>query len=43
MKMYCDNQTAIHIAESHIFHEPTKYIEVDCYLVRQKVTEDKII
>ena len=43
IRMYCDKQAVIHIAENLVFHKCTKYIEVACYLVRQKVAEDKII
>ncbi|PKU81219.1 uncharacterized protein LOC110112043 [Dendrobium catenatum] len=40
--LFCDNTSAIALANNHIFHARTKHIEVDCHYIRHCIKDKSI-
>ena len=43
MSMYCDNHSAIYIAQNPLFHEKIKHIEINCHFVKDAWTKKLVL
>ena len=42
MKLYCDNKSAIEIANNPVQHDRTKHVKIDTHSIKEKIEDDII-
>ena len=43
VRIYCNSQSAIHLAKDHGYHKRTKHTDVRYHKIRQWIVDDKVI
>jgi len=43
VKIYCDSQSAIHLANHQVYHERTKHIDIRLHFVRDMIETKEIM
>jgi hypothetical protein len=39
LKLWCDNKSAINIANNHVQHDKTKHVEIDRFFIKEKLDD----